>query len=168
MRINNSIKKCIYLLLLPTILLFIWTKELPQNNKEYLFLNKDLAERYNQFVSKFGHDDQVIIALPIVDLKDETILIQFNQIKETLDNFKILNYSTPIETTKKKLPSEWIQFYKNHPLMDFKLATDKQIFLVAQIPNFNDQEQKVFYTNLNNLPFKIDIAGMSYTNFHLV
>ena len=164
----SPIKKCFFVLIIPTILLFIWTKDLHQNNKEYLFLNKDLKQNYDQFVKTFGHDDQLIIEIPKLNSdKDQSITQKISDITLKLDAHDISSWTGPQETTKKILPSLWTQFYVEHPLMDFKLATDKSIFLILQIPDLNDREQISLYSDLTKLPFQTFMAGMGYTNYHL-
>lgn len=51
--------------------------------------------------------------------------------------------------------------------MDFKLATDKSLFLVVQVPDIDDKEQISLYSDLVKLPFETFMAGMGYTNYHL-
>lgn len=164
----SPIKKCFALLIIPTILLFVWTKDLPQNNKEYLFLNKDLKDNYDQFVQTFGHDDQLIIEIPRLNSDNNQSLLQkVSSIKAKLDNHNIENWTGPVETTRSKLPSEWTKFYKDYPLMDFKLATDESLFLIVQVPDINDKEQILLYRDLVKMPFETFMAGMGYTNYHL-
>lgn len=164
----SSLKKCFAILIVPTILLFFWTKDLHQNNKEYLFLNKDLKQNYDQFVKTFGHDDQLIIEIPKLNSdQDQSIIQKVSDITLKLDTHNISTWTTPLETTKKKLPSQWTQFYVDHPQMDFKLSTDKSVFLVVQVPDLNDKEQISLYDDLIKLPFKTFMAGMGYTNYHL-
>lgn len=164
----SPIKKCFVLLIIPTILLFVWTKDLPQNNKEYLFLNKDLKQKYDQFVQTFGHDDQLLIEIPKLNSDNNQSLLQkVSAIKTKLDNHNIENWTGPVETTRTKLPTEWTKFYKDFPLMDFKLATDQSIFLVVQVPDINDKDQISLYRDLVKMPFETFMAGMGYTNYHL-
>ena len=164
----SSLKKCFTILIIPTILLFIWTKDLHQNNKEYLFLNKDLEQSYDQFVKTFGHDDQLIIEIPrLLSDQDLSISQKISTVTLKLEEHKITSLTTPVDTTKKKLPSEWTKFYIEHPQLDFKLATDKSIFLVVQVPDISDKEQISLYSDLVKLPFATFMAGMGYTNYHL-
>ncbi len=164
----NPLKKCFTFLILPTLLLFVWTKDLHQNNKEYLFLNKDLKQNYDQFVKTFGHDDQLLIEIPkeAAD-NDQSLLKKVSSTTTLLETHNISSWTTPLETTRRKLPSEWTQFYIDHPLMDFKLATDKSLFLVVQVPDIDDKEQIALYSDLLKLPFQTYMAGMGYTNYHL-
>lgn len=164
----NPLKKCFTFLIFPTLLLFFWTKDLHQNNKEYLFLNKDLKQNYDQFVKTFGHDDQLLIEIPkAVTDNDQSLLKKVSTTTALLDAHSISSWTTPLETTRRKLPSEWTQFYIEHPLMDFKLATEKSLFLVVQVPDIDDKEQIALYNDLMRLPFQNFIAGMGYTNYHL-
>jgi predicted RND superfamily exporter protein len=164
----SPLQKCFAILIIPTILLFIWTKDLHQNNKEYLFLNKDLKHNYDQFVKTFGHDDQLIIEIPKLNSdQDQSIIQKITDITLKLDFHNISSWTTPLETTKKKLPSEWTKFYVDHPQMDFKLSTENSTFLIVQVPDLNDKEQISLYNDLIKLPFKTFIAGMGYTNYHL-
>lgn len=168
MKTLGPLKLCALILIIPTIALFIWTKDLHQNNKEYLFLNKDLKASYDQFVETFGHDDQLIVEITKeTSDNDQSLLKKVSAVTEKLDHHNITVRTGPVETTRKKLPSEWIEFYKEHPLMDFKLATEKSIFLIVQVPNINDKEQISFYSDMLTHPFKIHMAGMGYTNYHL-
>lgn len=164
----SPLKLCFIFLIFPTLLLFLWTKDLAQNNKEYLFLNQSLKEKYDNFVTNFGHDDQLIIELNKSSSdNDESTLKKIATLTEKLEQHKIETWTTPRETTRKNNPSEWTQFYLEHPLMDFKLANKDSIFIVVQIPNLNDKEQISLYDDLLNSPFDIHMAGMSYTNYHL-
>ena len=164
----TPLKKCFFILIIPTIILFIWTKDLHQNNKEYLFLNKDLKSNYDQFVKVFGHDDQLILEIPKVSTdNDLSILNKVSVINTKLEDHKISEWTTPAETTKKNLPSQWSEFYLNHPLMDFKLATKSSLFMIVQVPNLSDKEQISLYNDLSKLPFHTFMAGMGYTNYHL-
>lgn len=164
----SPLKKCFFILIIPTILLFIWTKDLHQNNKEYLFLNKDLKQNYDQFVETFGHDDQLLMEIPKLSTDvDNTLLQKVSLVTSKLATHNISVWTTPLETTRKKLPSEWTQFYLDHPKMDFKLATDKSLFLVIHVPDINDKEQISLYSDLVKLPFESFMAGMGYTNYHL-
>lgn len=79
-----------------------------------------------------------------------------------LESHNISSWTTPLETTRRKLPSEWTQFYVEHPLMDFKLATDKSLFLVVQVPDINDKEQIALYSDLIKLPFLNFMANGLY------
>ena len=168
MKLNSPLTKCFIFLILPTILLFLWTKDLSQNNKEYLFVTKELKTNYDQFVKTFGHDDQLIIEIPItIADSDPVILEKVNKITEKLIYHGITSFITPLATTRKNNPAEWIKFYREHNLMDFKLATNNNIFIMAQIPNFSEKAQIDFYQDLNNLPFQMYLGGMSYTNYHL-
>ena len=164
----TPLKKCFLILIVPTLLLFLWTKDLHQNNKEYLFLNKDLKQNYDQFVKIFGHDDQLLIEIPKLNTdQDQSLLDKVSLVTSKLDTHSISSWTTPLETTRKKLPSEWTQFYLDHPQMDFKLATDKSLFLVVKVPDISDKEQISLYSDLLKLPFKTFMAGMGYTNYHL-
>ena len=168
MKILTPLKKCFLILIIPTIILFLWTKDLHQNNKEYLFLDQDLKESYDLFVKTFGHDDQLIIEIPKFDTdNDLSLLEKISTLTTKLEDHKIAEWTTPLETTKKKLPSQWSQFYLEHPLMDFKLATKDSLFLVVQVPNLSDKKQISLYDDLNKLPFTAWLAGMGYTNYHL-
>lgn len=163
----SPLKTCFILLVLPTLVLFLWTKDLPQNNKEYLFLNQELKEKYDSFVSNFGHDDQLIIEIAKQSSDtDESLLKKVSALTEKFENHKIESWTTPEATTRKKTPTEWTQFYIEHPLMDFKLATKESLFVVVQVPNLSDKEQISLYEDLLNSPFDIHMAGMSYTNYH--
>lgn len=164
----SPLRFCFLILIIPTILLFLWTKDLSQNNKEYLFLNKTLKDKYDSFVKDFGHDDQLLIEIlrtPSDD--DKTILDKVSSVTEKLNKHEIETWTTPKETTRKSTPTEWIQFYTDHPLMDFKLATKESVFIVVQMPNLNDKAQLNFYDDLLKSPFDLHMAGMSYTNYHL-
>ncbi len=168
MKTIGPLKKCFFILILPTILLFIWTKDLHQNNKEYLFLNTDLKQSYDEFVKTFGHDDQLILEVPrLNEDTDESIIRKLSEIDSKLEAHGISSWTAPKDTTKKKLPSEWIKFYADHPAMDFKLATDQSVFLVVQVPDLSDKEQISFYKDLATIPIKNFLAGMGYTNYHL-
>ena len=162
------IKKCFLFLILPTLLLFVWTKDLSQNNKEYLFLNRPLKQNYDRFVKVFGHDDQLIIEIPkVVGDNDQSLLEKLSSVTKKITFHHIETWTTPLETTRKKLPSEWVKFYQEHPLMDFKLATPDSVFMVVQVPNLSDKEQIVFYDDMIHSTFEIHMAGMGYTNYHL-
>ena len=164
----SPLKLCFIILIIPTIILFLWTKDLNQNNKEYLFLNQILKEKYDGFVTNFGHDDQLIIEIiKSASDNDEILLKRVDALTEKLEKHKVDTWTTPKETTRKNKPSEWMQFYLEHPLMDFKLATKSSLFIIAQIPNLNDKEQIALYDDLLSSPFDIHMAGMSYTNYHL-
>lgn len=164
----SPLKLSFAVLIIPTILLFFWVKDLHQNNKEYLFLNKDLKENYDHFVQTFGHDDQLIIEIPKLSSdNDQSLLKKISIVTNKLETHTITSWTTPLETTRAKLPSDWTKFYKDHPLMDFKLATDQGLFLVVQIPDINDKEQISLYRDLTKMPFEIFMAGMGYTNYHL-
>jgi predicted RND superfamily exporter protein len=164
----NSLKLSFLILIIPTLLLFAWTKDLAQNNKEYLFLNKDLKHSYDQFVETFGHDDQLLLEIPKhASDNDKVLLNKVSSVISKLSAHNIDTWTTPVETTRKKLPSEWLQFYDDHPEMDFKLTTKDSLFLVIQVPNINDKEQILFYKDMLSLPFAINMAGMGYTNYHL-
>lgn len=164
----SPLKLSFAVLIIPTILLFFWVKDLHQNNKEYLFLNKDLKENYDHFVQTFGHDDQLIIEIPKLSSdNDQSLLKKISIVTNKLETHTITSWTTPLETTRAKLPSDWTKFYKDHPLMDFKLATDQGLFLVVQIPDINDKEQISLYRDLTTMPFEIFMAGMGYTNYHL-
>jgi predicted RND superfamily exporter protein len=168
MKKTNSLKVCFLILIIPTFLLFLWTKDLTQNNKEYLFLDKNLKKNYDQFVHTFGHDDQLLIEIiRTAPDNDQTLLNKILLVTKKLEAHKISTWTTPLETTRKKTPTEWIKFYQKHPLMDFKLATPNSFFLVAQVPDLNDKEQISFYKDMGQLPFPINMAGMGYTNYHL-
>jgi predicted RND superfamily exporter protein len=164
----SPLKLCFLILILPTILLFVWTKDLVQNNKEYLFLNKDLKQSYDQFVETFGHDDQLILEIPKLSSdNDQTLQEKVSAATNKLSEHNIISWTTPADTTRKKLPGEWLRFYEEHPEMDFKLTTKDSLFLIVQIPNINDKEQISFYKDMLSLPFATNMAGMGYTNFHL-
>lgn len=164
----SPLKICFALLIFPTLILFLWTKDLAQNNKEYLFLNQELKEKYDTFVNNFGHDDQLIIEVVKQSSdNDESLLKKVSILTEKLTNHKIESWTTPEVTTRKKTPTEWTQFYYDHPLMDFKLATKDSLFIVVQIPSLNDKEQIGLYEDLLSSQFDIHMAGMSYTNYHL-
>lgn len=164
----SPLKKCFALLVIPTILLFLWTKDLHQNNKEYLFLNKDLKSSYDNYVKTFGHDDQLILAIPREQAdQNETTIKKISAITTLLEQHNISTWTTPLDTTKKQLPSEWIKFYESHPNMDFKLSTAESDFLIIQVPELNDKEQLALYNSLSALPFPIHMAGMGFTNHHL-
>ena len=159
---------CFVLLILPTLLLFFWTKDLRQNNKEYLFLNKTLKQSYDQFTKTFGHDDQLITEIPkLASDNDQSLLMKVKAITQKLNAHGVSTWTAPSSTTKKSLPSEWVKFYQEHPLMDFKLSTPLSLFLVIQVPNINDKEQIQFYEDMLKTPFPINMAGMGYTNYHL-
>lgn len=164
----SPLKLCFLILILPTILLFVWTKDLVQNNKEYLFLNKDLKQSYDQFVETFGHDDQLILEIPkLASDNNQTLQEKVLAAQNKLSAHNIVSWTTPADTTRKKLPGDWLKFYEDHPEMDFKLTTKDSLFLVVQVPNINDKEQIAFYKDMLNLPFSINMAGMGYTNYHL-
>lgn len=164
----SPLKKCFGILLIPTLILFLWTKDLHQNNKEYLFLNKNLKNNYDQFVKVFGHDDQLLLEIPKLGINDDQSLItKISEITSKLERHNVSTWTTPFETTQKKLPSEWTKFYDEHPLMDFKLSTKDSLFLVVQVPDLNDREQISLYDDLVKTPFKIFMAGLGYTNYHL-
>lgn len=164
----NPIRLGFLLLLLPTVLMFLWTKDLSQNNKEYLFLNQKLKDKYDSFVNTFGHDDQLIVEIVKQSSDDDiSLLKKVSVITEKLDKHGAETWTTPKETTRRNTPTEWRQFYIDHPLMDFKLATDKSILIVVQMPNLNDKAQINFYDDLLSSPFDLHLAGMSYTNYHL-
>lgn len=164
----SPIKLCFAILIIPTILLFLWTKDLAQNNKEYLFLNKNLKQSYDRFVETFGHDDQLLIEIPkLASDNNQTLLEKVSLTTKKLQNHNITSWTTPEDTSRKKLPSEWMQFYVDHPQMDFKLTTKDSLFLVVQVPNINDKEQINFYKDMLSLNFPHNMAGMGYTNYHL-
>ncbi|MBY0416129.1 MAG: hypothetical protein K2Q18_18295 [Bdellovibrionales bacterium] len=164
----SPLKRCFILLIIPTLALFLWTKDLTQNNKEYLFLNKILKNKYDSFVTNFGHDDQLLIEITkSATDTDQSLIDKISKITTKLEDNKIESFTTPLETTRKTTPTEWVQFYNDHPLMDFKLATNESIFIVVQVPNLNDKEQIKLYDDLLSAPFDLHMAGMSYTNYHL-
>lgn len=164
----SPLKLCFLILIIPTLLLFVWTKDLVQNNKEYLFLNKDLKQSYDQFVETFGHDDQLLLEIPKLPADDnQTLQKKVSAITSKLRAHNIVSWTTPADTTRKKLPSEWLRFYDEHPEMDFKLTTKESLFLVVQVPNISDKEQILLYKDMLSLPFSINMAGMGYTNYHL-
>lgn len=168
MKILTPLKNCFFILIIPTIILFLWTKDLHQNNKEYLFLDKNLKESYDHFVKVFGHDDQLVIEIPKLSTdNDLSLLKKISTVTTKLEGHEISEWTTPLETTKKKLPSQWSQFYLEHPLMDFKLATKNSLFMIVQVPNLSDKKQISLYDDLNKLPFATWLAGMGYTNYHL-
>jgi predicted RND superfamily exporter protein len=164
----SPLAKSFVWLLIPTILLFVWTKDLAQNNREYLFLNNDLKQSYNKFIQTFGNDDQLIIEIPVTSKDtDPVILKKVSAVTKVLSANSISNWITPEQTSRKKKPSEWTQFYRNFPKMDFKLATENSLFIVVQIPELKDAQQTKLYNELVKMPFVISMAGMGYTNYHL-
>lgn len=168
MKSLSSLKTCFIILIIPTLALFFWTKDLHQNNKEYLFLNKNLKQNYDTFIETFGHDDQLIIEIQkLANDDDQSLMKKVSSVTSKLESHQITTWTTPLETTRKKTPGEWTQFYIDHPQMDFKLATTESIFIVVQIPNLDDKEQISFYDDLLSLPFPVHMAGLGYTNYHL-
>jgi predicted RND superfamily exporter protein len=168
MKFLSPLRICFVILIIPTFLLFLWTKDLAQNNKEHIFLNKSLEQKYNHFIDIFGNDDQLIIEIPKLSIdSDQSLLNKVSMVTKKLEVHCISTWITPFDTSRKKNPSDWLKFYQEHPLMDFKMATPESLFLIVQVPKLNDKEQISFYQDMNTLPFKINMAGMGFTNFHL-
>jgi predicted RND superfamily exporter protein len=168
MKQNKSLLKSFIFLVIPTILLFWWTHDLKQNNKEYLFLNKSLKINYEEYISKFGNDDQLMIEIPLAkNDDDELVLSKLKMLEEKLKSLNIEQFTTPKETTKKKNHKEWIDFYQKHPEMEFKLATTDSLFVIVLLPELTEAKQIEIYDQLTKLPLKLKMAGMSYTNYHL-
>lgn len=164
----NNLKKYFIFLLLPTFIGLWMTKDLPQNNKESLFLNKSQQHSYFQFKEIFGSSDQLVIELPVLQkMTDNDIENNYKKIRQTLDQFEIVNVLDVYQATHKKTRKEWTEYYQSHPLLDLKLYHEDGLLILAQLSDFSDQKQQELFYALKGLNLDLKLAGMSYTNFEL-